>query len=206
MRVERRLVVVAAGLLLGAAGCSAPAEPAPSPTTSTPTAMQSPSPTPSPSPTTESERAAANAEALVREYYRVLDHVRSSESKDLTLLDSVATSVDLLSWQAEFKKWQEDGWILHGSSTVIETIAQDVSLDNSDPASGVVPTVQVDVCVDVSGTDVVGPDGASVVAPGRPDRSWERLWVANYDYENDPGGAWRVASGQTMEQDPCDAP
>lgn len=203
MRVERRLVAVAAGLLLGAAGCSGPAEPAPSPTTSTPTATQSPSPTPSPSPMTETERAAANAEALIREYYRVTDAVAKDPANLLDQLGPVTTSTNLTTQQTEYRQWQQDGLRQTGDTRIAELVVQTVSLDNSDPAKGVVPTVQVDVCYDVSDVDVVRDDGTSVVGPERPDRAWERLWVANYDYANDPDGAWRVASGQTLEQEPC---
>lgn len=202
MRAERRLIAVAAGVLLAATGCLGTADPEPT-STQTPTITESPSAMPSPTPSTESELAAANAERLVREYYRVTDAVAADPDKQLEPLDAVSTSVDLLSWQGEFRNWQRDGWIQHGTSAVVDFVAQGVSLDNSAPDNGVVPTVQVDVCVDVSEVDVVGPDGRSVVAADRPDRSWERLWVSNYDYEADPDGGWRVADAKGLEQEPC---
>lgn len=137
------------------------------------------------------------------DYQRVLDEVRSDPEANLGRLKSVATSIDLSLWKAEFRKWRADGWVLQGRSEVVEAVAQDVSLDNSDPANGVVPTVQVDVCVDVSATDVVGPDGESVVASERADVTWKRLWVANYRYDEDPDDGWRVADSKSLEREPC---
>ena len=53
---------------------------------------------------------------------------------------------------------------------------QSVNLDNSDPKAGKVPTVQIDVCYDVSDVDVLDANGKSVVSPDRPDTGWIRSW------------------------------
>ena len=42
--------------------------------------------------------------------------------------------------------------------------------------------------------------------PDRPDTGWIRYSVANYEWDSDPDGAWRVASSQDIERTPCDAP
>ncbi|MFC8943354.1 hypothetical protein ACFT1B_35285, partial [Streptomyces griseoincarnatus] len=90
-----------------------------------------------------------------------------------------------------------------GSTQIADLVVQSVSLDNSDPTAGLVPTVQVDVCYDVGDVDLVDASGTSVISSSRPDRRWERLQVANYDYEADPTGGWRVASLETLEKAPC---
>ena len=64
-----------------------------------------------------------------------------------------------------------------GETKVVELKVQSVNLDNSDPKAGKVPTVQIDVCFDVSDVDVVDADGKSVVSPDRPDTGWIRFSV-----------------------------
>ena len=92
-----------------------------------------------------------------------------------------------------------------GSLVIADTKVQSVSLDNSDPSAGKVPSVVIDVCWDVSKVDVVNANGTSVISPSRPDRGWTRLTVANYNYAADPRSGWRVASGQDIRQAPCAA-
>ena len=65
---------------------------------------------------------------------------------------------------------------------------QSVNLDNTDPQAGQVPTVQIDVCYDVSGVDVLDKDGKSVVTPDRPETGWVRYSVANYQWKEEPTG------------------
>lgn len=202
MRPLPRASVVAAVALLAVAGCTTGvADPSPTPSATTTTSAP-PSVSPTPSPTTESERAAASAEALVREYYRVTDAV-AKDPTDLEPLESVSTSADLLTLQNELTPWERDRWHQTGDSKIIRLTTQSVSLDNSDPDQGVVPAVQVDVCYDVSTLDVVDESGTSQIEADRPDRAWERLWVANYDYAADPDDGWRVADGKTLEREPC---
>jgi hypothetical protein len=202
MSVDRRLILTAAILLATATGCSdSTAAPSPDPSASS-AATPSP-PTPSPSPTTEAELAAANAESLVRDYYAVTDGVAQDPSGSLAKLKTVATSVNLTVQQTEYRRWRDDGLRQTGATSIAALEIQDVDLDNTDPSQGVVPTVQVDVCYDVADVDVVDEDGESVVGPDRPARGWERLWVSNYDYDDDPDGAWRVADGKTLEREPC---
>ena len=63
-----------------------------------------------------------------------------------------------------------------------------MNLDNSDPKAGKVPTVQIDLCFDVSEVDVVDANGKSVVSPDRPDTGWIRFLVSNYEWDADPDG------------------
>ena len=143
------------------------------------------------------------AEGLVREYYALVDRVGADQDAPLSQLERVATSVELEVRRADLSQWRKDGWRKTGRTRVADVVVQSVSLDNSAPRAGLVPTVQVDVCYDVSDVDIVDSAGTSVVSPDRADRAWERLQVANYDYDNDPVGGWRVAALETLEKAPC---
>ena len=102
-----------------------------------------------------------------------------------------------------FKAERKQGLHQIGDSKVAKLEVQSVNLDNSDPEAGKVPTVQIDVCFDVSEVDVIDASGKSVISPDRPDTGWIRYSVANYEWDSDPDGAWRVASSQDIEQTPC---
>ena len=84
-------------------------------------------------------------------------------------------------------------------------MVQSVDLNNSDPKAGRAPTVQVDVCYNLTDVDVVDEDGESIVNPDRPETGWIRYFVSNYKWETDPSGAWRVATSKSLERAPCDA-
>ncbi|RPF21473.1 hypothetical protein [Myceligenerans xiligouense] len=194
MGIERRLVTVATVVLLAAAGCTSNANPAPTPTPATS------SPALPPSPTKDSERAAADVEAIVREYYQVSDSVAKAPA-DVAPLDAVAADPALSRSKAEFEQWAAEGWYQTGDLTVAELVVQSVSLGSSDDEA----TAQVDVCYDVTGLDIVDADGTSQVAANRPDRRWERLTVTSIDNATDAETAWRVSDQKTLEQEPCAA-
>lgn len=192
-------------ILVAASACSGSPEPAPSPTPTTASTTPSPTPSPSPSPIppSDSELAAANAEALVRDYYRVIDQLGLDPSVPLTALEDVAISKDLDSWQRQFERARRDGWTQTGETKLVEVDVQSVNLDNSDPAVGLVPAVQVDVCFDVTNVDVRDASGTSVVTADRPVTGWIRHTVSNYSWEDDPSGGWRVSTSVDLEQAPC---
>lgn len=198
-------------VLVVASACSDSPDPTPSsiPTvTATTPPSVTPSPSPSPSPSTspsDSEIAAARADETVHRYYAVLDAVGADPNAPLDQLDDVAISIVLSAYQHSFERWRRDGWVQHGTTDLVEVNVNSVTLDNSDPAHGVVPTVEIDVCFDVADVDVVDADGNSVAQTDRPDVGWERLSVANYSWDDDPEGSWRVASAETLESEPCAA-
>jgi hypothetical protein len=206
MREPRRARwLVAAVLVAALSACTGtPSDP---PTSAPPTATQAPaepttSPSSSPSATlTDSEAAAANAEALVRNYWSALDRVGSDPSLPLETLEEVAVSKDLTVRMNQFTTWRRDGWVQSGSTELAELQVQSVNLDTS---GGRVPTVQVDVCFDVTGVDVVDGSGSSVVTAERPDTGWIRHTVSNYSWESDPSGGWRVSTSVDLEQAPCE--
>ncbi|MCF4123718.1 hypothetical protein L1785_22415 [Antribacter sp. KLBMP9083] len=130
----------------------------------------------------------------------------AKDPADLESLSSVAGATELTRLQDQFTTWAQDGWRQTGEVRILDAVVQTVSLNGADPLAGEAPTVQVDVCFDVSGLDIVDSFGASQVAAGRPDRGWERLSITNDDFANDPDGGWRVADVETLEQEPCAVP
>jgi len=189
-------------LLAVVAACGSDPDPDGAPSTS-PSITSSPSTTSS-TPATPKEQAGADASAATVLYYATIDELRQDATAPLSRLDSVAVGTQL-SAQEKFLTNQRDGGLLQvGDTKVIETKVQSISLDNSDPASGRVPTVTIDVCWDVSNADLMDSSGESVVAADRADRGWTRLTVANYSWDSEPENGWRVAGGEDLEKKPCD--
>ena len=197
-------VLTAALLLALTAGCTASTDPnSPPPTNSATTPSQSVSASPSPTPTDPRALARTHAEEVTREYYALADQLGADPTAPLTKLERVAASVELEVRRADLEQWRKDEWRKTGQTRIADLVVQSVTLDNSDPKTGLVPTVQVDVCYDVSDVDILDASGTSVVSPDRDDRAWERLQVANYDYDANPSGGWRVAALETLEKAPC---
>lgn len=197
-------LAAASALLLVLAACSDGADDPGNdpPATSTTT---SPTPTDTATPPSQSEVASQAAKAKVREYYTVRDQLRRDPTAPLRLLRSVAISVEFDAQHRLFKNERRQGLIQTGQTRIAELVVQSVDLNNSDPKAGRVPTVQVDVCYDVSGVDVVDEDGKSIVNPDRPETGWIRYFVSNYEWASDPNGAWRVASSKSLGRTSCDA-
>lgn len=190
--------------LVAVTSCGSGSDPKPAPTTSPTATNTSPAvETTSPSPPSPSEAAAAQATALVTRYFAVLDSVRKSASVPTSRLSSVAVSTQLAALKHLVNRERSQGQHQTGDTAVAETKVQAINLDNSDPGSGRIPTVTIDVCWDVRNVDVVDKNGKSVVSPSRPDVGWVRYTVANYHWTKNPSGAWRVASGQELKQTPC---
>jgi hypothetical protein len=199
-------LAAAATLLLGLCACSGgSADPDESPTVITSTTSTAPTPTATEPPPTDSEIASQAAEAKVREYYAVRDRLGQNPTTPLGLLRSVAIGIELDAQRRLFKNERRQELVQTGDTRVAELVVQSVDLDNSDPVAGRVPTVQVDVCYDVTDVDVVDENGTSIVSPDRPERGWIRYFVANYKWVSDPSAAWRVANSKSLEQAPCDA-
>jgi hypothetical protein len=173
-------------------------KPSPSPSTSAST-------TATPTPRSDSEVASEAASAVLRRYYDVRNQLRQEPAQPLTLLEDVATSTELAAQQNLFKKERKQGLHQVGTTRVAVLEVQSVNLDNSDPKAGKVPTVQIDLCFDVSQVDVVNANGKSVISPDRPDTGWIQFLVSNYQWDTDPDGGWRVASSQDIERTPCEA-
>ena len=192
----------AALLLVVVTGC---ADEEPDPPSTAPATSPTAPPTTTSEPSSDSELAAASATDLVRRYYAIRDRLRQPPGAGLAALKTVATSTELAAQRALFERERERGLHQTGDTVIGELKVQAVSLDNSAPGAGNVPTVEIDVCWDVRDVDILDANGKSIVSPDRPDTGWIRYTVANYDWPADPEGGWRVATSQDLEQTPCAA-
>lgn len=156
-------------------------------------------------PPSDTQAASTAATSLLRKFYTVRNALRQDPTASLDLLKTVATSTELAAQKNLFENERKQGLHQTGETEVAELEVQSVNLDNSDPKGGKVPTVQIDVCFDVSAVDVLDESGKSVVSEDRPDTGWIRYSVSNYDWASNPPDAWRVASSQDLERAPCDA-
>jgi hypothetical protein len=202
-----RLTGLAAALLaavvLGGCTDAGAADPTSPPTDTS--ASASPAPEPSPSPTSTMELAAVGAEDLVREFYRVNDVVRSNHDVPLDRLEKVAVGATLKGYRGLYERERQDERHQTGTTRIVETAVQSVSLDNSDPDAGKAPTVVVDVCIDIRNVDIVDKDGTSIADPDRPETLWDRHHVANYSWDDNLESGWRVVSSETLDKTPCAA-
>ncbi|WP_236757577.1 hypothetical protein [Aeromicrobium sp. PE09-221] len=192
--------MLATALLLAVLpGCSEDKEsPPPIGPSSTPTSAHTSTVHP-----TEAEHASRAVDAKIREFYAVLSRLRQDTRQDLGRLESVAISTELTAQRQFVRQEHRKGRRQVGETKIANLAIQSVNLDSSDPKSGKVPAVLVDVCWDVSDVDVVDKEGNSVVSPDRPDTGWTRHIVANFNWSEDPEGGWRVASGEDLKKMPC---
>lgn len=142
---------------------------------------------------------------MVRDFYRVNDEIRSDHDVALDQLETVATGATLSGYKRLYEQERRDGEHQTGSTEIAQLAVQTVSLDNSNPDSGIVPTVVVDVCIDIRGIDLIDSAGESIANPDRPETGWERHHVANYSWDKSQEDGWRVASSETLEKKPCPA-
>lgn len=207
MKNRLGLTFLATGtILLAAVSACANNDAGPPPTTpATSSPTGSTEPTTSPSPTSPNDAATANATRAMTDYYSVLDGLRADPASDLKGLETVAIGAQLNAVQTLVQRQRDEGQRQTGTTAISELKVQSVTLDNSDPDAGKVPTVVIDVCWDVTKVDVLDKSGESIVSPDRPDTGWTRYTVANYEYAADPTGGWRVATGQDLKQTPCAA-
>jgi hypothetical protein len=194
-------VATAVLLLVATTSCSDDdSDPArtPPPATSTGSA-----PATTTTPPSESNLASSSAAAVTRRYYLTVDDLSQHPSAPLAPLTRVAISTQLSATQTLLGTQRKKGETQTGETRIAKLVVGSVNLDNSEPESGNVPMVEIDVCWDVTDVDVTDADGKSIVSPTRPNSGWTRLTVANYQYATDPTGGWRVASGRDLEQTPC---
>jgi len=198
-------LAAAATLLLVLSACSDRSDQPGNGPTATPTTT-SPTPTVTETPPSDSELASQAATELLQKYYAVRNELRQDTTKPLRRLRSVSISTDLTAQENFLRTQRKEGLRQVGDTRIAELTVQSVTLDNSDPKAGRVPTVVIDVCYDVTDVDIVDADGKSVVPDERPDRGWVRHSVSNYEWDTDRSRAWRVATSENLEQPPCDAP
>jgi hypothetical protein len=139
----------------------------------------------------------------VRRYFVVLDGLRQDPQASLRDLATVATSIQLSSQRRLLRSERRNGYRQVGTTSVADLSVEAVNLSNSDPSTGQVPTVAIDVCWDVNGADLVDKDGQSVVSPTRATTGWTRYTVANYKWAEQPIEGWRIATSEDLEKEPC---
>ncbi len=205
MKIRLGLISWATGTLMLAAVSSCGASDTDPPPNSEPSSASPTAPTTSTTPTSPSDAATAEATSAVRNYFTVVDDLRSEPATGLKQLKAVATGAQLNAVETLIRRQRGEGQRQTGTTAISELKVQSVNLNNSDPDAGKVPTVAIDVCWDVSKVDVLDKRGDSIVSPNRPDTGWTRYTVANYEYAANPTGGWRVATGQDIEKTPCAA-
>lgn len=169
---------------------SAPATTDASPTTTTPT--KSPE-----------DEAIEAAEKMIPLYFQVGDSSIAAPDKfDREELKKVAISTALDDMQNLMSAFQNQQLKASGS-TKVESMTNprvDLKLDlKKSPPD--VPTVQLDVCIDVSKLNVVDKDGKSAIPADRKPRQLWRVGVSNYEYPK--ADAWRVAYTDTRGNKTC---
>lgn len=204
MKIRLGLISVATGTLLLAAvsGCGDNGANSPP----TPPARTSPSaPTTSASPTSLSDAATADATSVLHHYFGLLDRLRQDPSVSLRELATVAAGTQLSAQKHLVSAERARSLRQTGATRIRDEQVQSVNLDNSDPTAGRVPTVEIDVCWDVSQADLVNKRGESVVSPNRAERGWTRYTLTNHRWTSNPSDGWRVTTSRDLKQSPCAA-
>lgn len=203
-RTHTAAVTAAGAALLGAlAGCNSSSEAAPpivKTTRPSPSSTASPSQTAS-TPATPEEQAVAQAQQAVRSYWQVTDQLGVQANVDLDSLRTISTGTALNDARNQLLSQQKQGWKQVGSTRLVSMDATAVSFLNK-PAQQPpqVPHVDLDVCYDVSGVNVVDTAGRSVVSAHRPDKALAKMGVVNYQWPSTQ--EWKVAY-TTFTEKPC---
>lgn len=186
------------GALLGAAvlaGCTTGGTADPTGSTSVlASSGSSTSPSATSTPTTSpQDDAAAQAEQVLRAYYRAQTTCLSDPQKSaLSCFDQVATGTALTDMRNALVSAKAVQTRAHGDIEVVSARRTTVDLANNPTKTPpVVPQVAIQACIDVSKFDIVDKDGKSIVPADRKPRSVGSVVVANYKYP-DPT-QWRVA-------------
>lgn len=157
MRNTRRVLRATTAVLLFAVAAGCAQTPSTDPTSNTGESTKQP---PSSSkPTSKSEAASEAATEKLHDYYGALDSLRQNDDGSPTALEKVAVSTQLTADTLYLESERKKGHRQTGDTQLAVVKAQSVSLDNSDPSAGKVPTVTVDVCWDVTDVDVLDKSG-----------------------------------------------
>lgn len=204
--MKKRYAPAALLLLLTVAACTpetpAPTTPEVTPTTTaavTPTAVETTVPSPSPSPepsatpsptsTLSPEQEAAQAAAV--EYFRALNAVRSDPNADFQPLADSTTGEFMGDIAQVVAGYRERGLVQTGENTYTYGAVGPV-VD-----AGGVRSVEVHVCADSSGSDLVDSSGASAVDPNAARYRVYKLDVVEV------GPQWRVNGGPSEAAESC---
>lgn len=204
--------LIAATLALAAiTATSACAPNDPKNTISTTPSSRAPSPTASVSPNATSTTAAASPQRAAEDAAAKMV-VRYFQDRDAGLFEPTKTAPDffkattisseLIARQNTLAAAQAQRIHQVGSAQLASTRLTRISLKNDLKASPpVIPTVEFEVCYDVSKVNIVDAKGKSVVPASRKPRGIMRVGVSNYDYPSPT--AWRVAFTDASEAKTC---
>jgi hypothetical protein len=152
---------------------------------------------PTAEPKTTKEKAVEAAKQAISDYrstdYEVARQPRAISDQELR---QVAVGGGYNDISNDRSYYSRNGYRAIGAPKIVDISVQWVKLahkPNQQPP--LIPTVLIDICNDVSGTNVVDKTGHSVVDPARPDRFAMSYWVSNYDWPNPDG--WRVSETET---------
>lgn len=167
-------------------------------TTSTASTPTSPPPATSMSP----EGAAMSlSKGLIPRYYQAADEAIQDPAKaNVEIFKDVAISSALTDLQNLLAASRDQGLHQVGGTTLVSIENPRVDL-TFNATKNQIPTVQWDVCYDVSKLNVVDKDGKSVVPADRPPRAVVLIGVSNYQYPSKEG--WRVSFTKVQEGKKC---
>jgi len=138
---------------------------------------------------------------LIPRYYQAADEAIQDPAKaNVEVFKDVAISSALTDLQNLLAASRDQGLHQVGGTTLvsIENPRVDLTLNAT---KNQIPTVQWDVCYDVSKLNVVDKDGKSVVLADRPPRAVVLIGVSNYQYPSKEG--WRVSFTKVQEGKKC---
>ena len=196
MMITRLAPAALAALLLLGACTPDPAEtptPVPSASTASPSPTPSPTPSPSVSPTPTStlspEQEAAQAGAV--EYFRAVNAVRSDPDADFQQVANATTGTHTSAEAQLIGEYRSQG--------VVQTGENVYTYKGVGPVveAGGVRSVEVRVCSDSRGSDMVDANGNSVLDPARLRFVDFRLDMVQV------GNSWRVNGGQSEAVESC---
>ena len=184
-------VLLAALVVVLAAGCNSDPTPRPSATTSATSNPSTKSPTPTPTPSPEGA-VALKAEEVVRSYLHAQTSCLTDPANtEVTCFDPVAIGTELVNLKNALTGAKAMETRVVGEIAIASIAPRGVEL-NSDPAASppVVPTVIFGVCADLSDYNAVDKAGKSIVPPDRA--AVIPLEVSVYNYEYPDQTKWRV--------------
>jgi hypothetical protein len=151
---------------------------------------------------TPEDLAAAAAQERYREFLDVRAAVAQGGYKSSAPFDAVTVAPERVFQETAFRNAQETPGLRQIGTTQIASMS--VTSVDLTPEPGGYPEVVLQVCLDVSGVDIVDGSGNSIVSQDREDRS--KSTVTLYQYE--PGtkgaetGGWYVYEATALNE-PC---
>lgn len=209
MRTRALTTTATAALLLVVVSGCADADPVadptrsigPSPSTSQTPTLGSPGtsdPTSSSPAPDDNDVATRAASTTVRQYFAAVDKVRQNANQPVSTLGSLATGTELAAQKAFLRKQRGASRSQTGDLLIRELSVESVNLTT--PA-----TVEIHVCWDVRGVDVLDSRGKSVVTAARTPVGWTSLTVTNPRFDRAPVDGWRVSGSFDLKAPPCAA-